>query len=63
MKFTIYFSMDSKREGIITINIPMDSKREDIIERCTDAIADVLERNGYDYYSIEYDPREIEVDK
>lgn len=47
MKFTLYISTDSKRE--------------DIIERCTDAIADVLERYGYSY-SIEYDPREIEVD-
>lgn len=47
MKFTLYISTDSKRE--------------DIIDRCTEAIADVLERNGYSY-SIEYNPREIELD-
>lgn len=44
-----------------TLFVTTDSKRRDIKERCCDVLAEFLNREGY--FSVEYDPNEIDIDK
>ena len=44
-----------------TLKISTDSKRKDIKERCCGVLAEFLKKEGY--FSVEFDPREIDTDK
>lgn len=46
MKFTLYVSTDSKRK--------------DIKQKCCEVLAEFLKKEGY--FSVEFDPREINTD-
>lgn len=43
-----------------TLNISTDSKRKDIKEKCCEVLAEFLKKEGY--FSVGFDPREIDVD-
>ena len=43
-----------------TLHISTDSKRKDIKERCCKVLAEFLNREGY--FSVEFDPNEIDTD-
>lgn len=44
-----------------TLYISTDSKRKDIKEKCCEVLAGFLKKEGY--FSVEFDPREIDTDK
>ena len=44
-----------------TLHISTDSKRKDIKKRCCEILAEFLKKDGY--FSIEFDPREVDIDK
>ena len=44
-----------------TIYVTTDSRRRDIKDRCCELLAEFLDREGY--FSVEYDPDEIDRDK
>lgn len=44
-----------------TLHISTDSKRKDIKEKCCEVLAEYLKQEGY--FSIEFDPSEIDIDK
>ena len=44
-----------------TLIVTTDSKRRDIKEKCCEVLADLLKKDGY--FSVEYDPNEIDIDK
>lgn len=44
-----------------TLHISTDSKHKNIKERCCEVLAEFLKKEGY--FSVEYDPYEIDIDK
>lgn len=44
-----------------TLHISTDSKCKDIKEKCCEVLAEFLKKEGY--FSVEYEPNEIDVDK
>ena len=44
-----------------TLHISTDSKRKDIKEKCLEVLAELLKKEGY--FSVEFDPNEIDIDK
>jgi len=44
-----------------TLHISTDSKRNDIKEKCCEVLAEFLKQEGY--FSVEFDPSEIDIDK
>ena len=44
-----------------TLYISTNSKHKDIKEKCCEVLAEFLKKEGY--FSVEFDPREIDTDK
>ena len=44
-----------------TLHISTDSKSKNIKERCCEVLSELLKKDGY--FSVEFDPREIDTDK
>lgn len=44
-----------------TLHVSTDSKRKNIKEKCCEVLAELLKKEGY--FSVEFDPREIDIDK